>query len=682
MWKLAVIEVNGQTLTLRTPEAAEEAFINGQLESDTLIFMRDDSGRLNPRPMNEIAQFRDLLELDTVVSSPAAGAKEPLEAIGGSGDEAAEEIRPSRTDGNEAAPVETTQLAPDSRKPAGALSELMKTPVEEPVAAVALSETSGAAPPASSSGTPTAPLSALATAPINKEVGGAVDPADEPSSEGAGTPSSDAETLAASAVGAGAAIPLEASSSLAIPPQPSLAASESVSAPDQSEPHPDEPALPEDTIEIASDVTELKGGAEESEELPYAWTSSSEAARGSAGPTVGPNMWLLGVIAILVLMLAVLGYMQFSGSDGEEAAQPSSEVAVGQSLTGFALIDAPVFGSPDPATVTDEKLLYGEQVNLLAVTENPQWQRIESGPLAGRYVSSDLVSATRPAAIDRTRAGKMRFAMAADVRSSSDLQSPVIRTFAPGQAVRIFGIFTGLDGGDWGLIEVGSGASLRPGYIALSNNVPLDDTETQADADAIVARTQADSPIQARCASIANGFDRLACRYPDVARRENQLRNAYSSAERRFASAGQQILPYARFRSRLDACQTPICARNEIAKQIELLNSFQPTVAPVQTVDRSTAAKPRNNPGEWIRSRDYPKAALKENREGNVRFALSVDTGGRVSNCTVTRSSGHADLDEATCDAVKRRARFEPAREASGQAITGTFTSSVSWRLP
>ena len=678
MWKLAVIEFDGQTLTLRTPEAAEEAFLSGQLEPDTLVFMRDDSGRLSPSPMQEIAQFRELLGLDAVITSSAPDIKQSSEETGGSANGAAEEITPSLEDVSKAEPGETTLPVQDPPRRAGALSDLMRTPVEESAPTSAPSEPPAEATPAATSVKPKSSLSALAAGPVIEESGQPVDPADEASSEDAGAVPEDAEALAATA--AVAAIPLEALSGLASPPQPPPAAPEPVGAPEQSEPLPDEPELPEDAVETASGAMEPEGGAEESEEPVYDWMSSSEAAGGSSGPTVGPNMWLLGIIAILVLMLAVLGYMQFSGSDGEESEQASTEAAVGQAFTGFAIIDAPVFGSPDPSAVTGEKLLYGEQVNLLPVAENLQWHRIESGPLTGRYVSSDLVSTTPPVVLDRTRAGDMRLAMAAEVRSSSDLQSPVVRTIAPGQPVRILGIFTGPDGGDWGLIEVGSGAGLRPGYIALSNNVPLDDTEAEAEAMAIA--TPAEAAIPARCARIAKGFDRIACQYPDVARSESQLRNAYASAEQRFASAGQQIVPYARFRSRLDTCKTPVCARDEIAKQIELLNSFQPTVVPVQTVDRSAAVKPRNNPGEWIRSRDYPKAALKENREGNVSFTLSVDARGRVSNCSVTRSSGHADLDEATCDAVKRRARFEPARDSSGQAITGTFSSSVGWRLP
>jgi TonB family protein len=680
MWKLAVIEVDGQTLTLRTPEAAEEAFLRGQLEPETLVFMRDDSGRLSPSPMQDIAQFRELLGLDAIITPSAPDIAQSPKEPDGSANVTAEEITPSLEDESKAGPDETTLPMQDPPRQAGTLSDLMKTRVDESAPTAAPSEPPAEAPPAAASVKPKSPLSALAAAPAIEEPGQQIAPADEASSKSAGAVPKDAEALAATA--AVAAIPLEALSGLASQSQPPPAALEPVGAFEQSEPLPDEPELLEETVETASDAIEPEGGADDSEEPVYDGMSSSEAAGGSSGPIVGPNMWLLGVIAILVLMLAVLGYMQFSGSDGEEAAPASSEASVGQVFTGFAIIDAPVFGSPDPSAVTGAKLLYGEQVNLLPVAENLQWHRIESGPLTGRFVPSELVSTAPPVALDRTRAGDLRLAMAAEVRSAGDLQSPVIRTIAPGQTFRILGIFTGADGGDWGLVEVGSGAALRPGYIALSANVPLDQTEEKAVSDDTIVGTPTDRDLPAQCGRIANAFDRLACQYPDVARRENQLRNAYASAEQRFASAGQKMLPYTRFRSRIDACRTPACARDEIAQQIDLLNNFQPTVAPVQTVNRSAAAKPRNNPGEWIRSRDYPKSALKENREGNVSFTLSVDTRGRVSNCSVTRSSGHADLDEATCDAVKRKARFEPARDSSGQAIMGTYSSSVGWQLP
>ncbi|RKF20545.1 energy transducer TonB [Altericroceibacterium spongiae] len=93
-------------------------------------------------------------------------------------------------------------------------------------------------------------------------------------------------------------------------------------------------------------------------------------------------------------------------------------------------------------------------------------------------------------------------------------------------------------------------------------------------------------------------------------------------------------------------------------------------------------AEPRNNPGTWATPNDYPSRALREEREGVTRFRVTVGTNGRVENCTIIGSSGHPDLDEATCKNVTRRARFRPAKDGNGNETTGSYTSAVRWVIP
>ena len=92
--------------------------------------------------------------------------------------------------------------------------------------------------------------------------------------------------------------------------------------------------------------------------------------------------------------------------------------------------------------------------------------------------------------------------------------------------------------------------------------------------------------------------------------------------------------------------------------------------------------EPRGNPGRWATPNDYPSRALREEREGVASFTVTVDTDGRVTSCRITRSSGHDDLDEATCKNIERRARFRPATDGNGQETTGTWSSSVRWQIP
>jgi protein TonB len=106
-----------------------------------------------------------------------------------------------------------------------------------------------------------------------------------------------------------------------------------------------------------------------------------------------------------------------------------------------------------------------------------------------------------------------------------------------------------------------------------------------------------------------------------------------------------------------------------------------PIPSPSPRFDPIVAA-PRGNPGQWISDRDYRSSWINRGYSGRAGFVLQVDIQGRVSNCTITLSTGHAALDEATCSLLERRGQFTPARDSSGRAVPGTYSSSVNWRIP
>ncbi len=95
----------------------------------------------------------------------------------------------------------------------------------------------------------------------------------------------------------------------------------------------------------------------------------------------------------------------------------------------------------------------------------------------------------------------------------------------------------------------------------------------------------------------------------------------------------------------------------------------------------ATPAQPRGNPGSWATTNDYPSRALREERSGTTGFRVTVGADGRVVDCQITSSSGHADLDQATCQNVTRRARFKPATQ-DGQPVQGTYSNRVRWVIP
>lgn len=94
------------------------------------------------------------------------------------------------------------------------------------------------------------------------------------------------------------------------------------------------------------------------------------------------------------------------------------------------------------------------------------------------------------------------------------------------------------------------------------------------------------------------------------------------------------------------------------------------------------AAKPKGDSSRWLTTDDYPRRGLLNQREGRTSYRLSIDASGRVTSCSVVKSSGFEELDQATCQLLPRRARFEPARDEAGAAVSGSYAGSVTWRLP
>ena len=85
---------------------------------------------------------------------------------------------------------------------------------------------------------------------------------------------------------------------------------------------------------------------------------------------------------------------------------------------------------------------------------------------------------------------------------------------------------------------------------------------------------------------------------------------------------------------------------------------------------------------DWVTDEDYPPAALRAGTQGAVGVRLDLDRSGVVTGCAVTRSSGSAVLDGTTCDLLRARARFEPARDRRGRAVASTWRSRIRWVLP
>jgi protein TonB len=128
----------------------------------------------------------------------------------------------------------------------------------------------------------------------------------------------------------------------------------------------------------------------------------------------------------------------------------------------------------------------------------------------------------------------------------------------------------------------------------------------------------------------------------------------------------------------------PIQVQPNIPPPAPVIRIVPPAAPPAPPPPRFTpkGATPKGNPGSWATTDDYPSRALREEREGVTRFTVQVSPEGRVTNCSVTGSSGSPDLDDAACRSITRRARFNPATDGEGQPTSGTYSNSVRWQIP
>ena len=90
----------------------------------------------------------------------------------------------------------------------------------------------------------------------------------------------------------------------------------------------------------------------------------------------------------------------------------------------------------------------------------------------------------------------------------------------------------------------------------------------------------------------------------------------------------------------------------------------------------------RGTTQSYVSVDDYPAAALAMRARGTVGFRLTIGANGRVTGCAITRSSGSSVLDSATCNLIRRRARYTPAMDSSGNPAVGTIDQQIEWTLP
>lgn len=101
--------------------------------------------------------------------------------------------------------------------------------------------------------------------------------------------------------------------------------------------------------------------------------------------------------------------------------------------------------------------------------------------------------------------------------------------------------------------------------------------------------------------------------------------------------------------------------------------------APAPKLAPPSPATPKGR-GNSISEDDYPDASRRAEEQGVTRVTYVVGVDGKVTNCSVTQSSGSPRLDDATCKIIERRFRFNPATR-DGQPVPETKVQPVRWQL-
>lgn len=107
-----------------------------------------------------------------------------------------------------------------------------------------------------------------------------------------------------------------------------------------------------------------------------------------------------------------------------------------------------------------------------------------------------------------------------------------------------------------------------------------------------------------------------------------------------------------------------------------------PVAPPAPPVSQAVKATPRGSPKDWVTAEDYPSSDMRAGNQGVTAIKLDVGPDGKVTGCTVTSSSGFPSLDSTACQRASRRARFSPAKDASGAPTTSIWNQRVRWEVP
>ena len=82
-----------------------------------------------------------------------------------------------------------------------------------------------------------------------------------------------------------------------------------------------------------------------------------------------------------------------------------------------------------------------------------------------------------------------------------------------------------------------------------------------------------------------------------------------------------------------------------------------------------------------LRYKDLPRDLWNAHAAGLVIYRATIGVDGRLHDCRITRTSGNAALDAATCALALRYVRFRPARDETGRKVPDTAIFEQEWTV-
>ena len=118
--------------------------------------------------------------------------------------------------------------------------------------------------------------------------------------------------------------------------------------------------------------------------------------------------------------------------------------------------------------------------------------------------------------------------------------------------------------------------------------------------------------------------------------------------------------------------------REKAARAIKVKRDAQATAARKRAAEAQHIA---TKPTVIIRRKPtYPRSAQRAGFQGTTTLTITIGTTGRVTSVHITKSSGHAALDNAAVSAA-RTWKFKPAKNGLGQAVPYSMSAPVPFKL-